>query len=91
MPARRGRGDRRGRTAGSGTEARRGTAPAPDWLVERSIGQGASPIEVHVGGCYMARNIRAVTREQALQATLGLLRHRVPPPVIFRPVSCADA
>ncbi|MFE3146544.1 DUF6233 domain-containing protein [Streptomyces sp. NPDC059218] len=48
--------------------------PAPDWMVERGIGQGAPPIEVHVGGCHMAQNTRAVTREQALQALVAGVR-----------------
>ncbi|MFB6989115.1 DUF6233 domain-containing protein [Streptomyces sp. NPDC056304] len=48
--------------------------PAPDWMIERGIGQGAPPIEVHVGGCYAARNVRPVTREQALQALVAGIR-----------------
>lgn len=48
--------------------------PTPDWTVERGIGQGAPPIEVHVGGCHMAKNARGVTREQALQALVAGVR-----------------
>lgn len=48
--------------------------PTPDWVVERGIGQGAPPTEVHVGGCHMARNTRSVTREQALQALVAGVR-----------------
>ncbi|MGW3735156.1 DUF6233 domain-containing protein [Streptomyces sp. NPDC005148] len=43
--------------------------PTPDWVVELSIGVGARPIEVHVGGCHAAgRRQRITTREQALAA-----------------------
>lgn len=31
--------------------------PTPDWIVELSIGVGARPIEVHVGGCYATGNL----------------------------------
>ncbi|MCX4398151.1 DUF6233 domain-containing protein [Streptomyces sp. NBC_00264] len=48
--------------------------PTPDWVVERGIGQGAPPAEVHVSGCHMARNTRPVTREQALQALAAGVR-----------------
>ncbi|MFJ7489659.1 DUF6233 domain-containing protein [Streptomyces sp. NPDC097727] len=48
--------------------------PTPDWMVERGIGQGAPPIEVHIGGCHMARNTQAVTRGQALQALVAGVR-----------------
>ncbi|MET8746906.1 DUF6233 domain-containing protein [Streptomyces sp. NPDC004728] len=48
--------------------------PTPDWVVERGIGQGAPPAEVHVGGCHMAKNARGVTREQALQALVAGVR-----------------
>ncbi|MFB6872313.1 DUF6233 domain-containing protein [Streptomyces sp. NPDC056323] len=48
--------------------------PTPDWMVERGIGQGAPPTEVHVGGCRMAQNTRPVTREQALQALVTGVR-----------------
>ncbi|MFD3495765.1 DUF6233 domain-containing protein [Streptomyces sp. NPDC058690] len=41
--------------------------PTPDWIVELSIGGGARPIEVHVGGCYAAgKRQRVISREQAL-------------------------
>ncbi|MFD5064584.1 DUF6233 domain-containing protein [Streptomyces sp. NPDC058394] len=43
--------------------------PTPDWIVELSIGVGARPIEVHVGGCYAAgKRQRGITRDQALAA-----------------------
>ncbi|MET7646978.1 DUF6233 domain-containing protein [Streptomyces sp. NPDC005426] len=43
--------------------------PAPDWVLEVGIGQGAPPSEVHVGGCYAAgKRRREITREQALAA-----------------------
>ncbi|MFG2220234.1 MULTISPECIES: DUF6233 domain-containing protein [unclassified Streptomyces] len=48
--------------------------PTPDWVVERGIGQGAPPAEVHVSGCHMARNTRPVTRELALQALVAGVR-----------------
>ncbi|WP_327124572.1 DUF6233 domain-containing protein [Streptomyces sp. NBC_01727] len=48
-------------------EERRPTTP--DRIVELSIGVGARPVEVHVGGCYAARKRhRAITRGQALAA-----------------------
>ncbi|WP_326604310.1 DUF6233 domain-containing protein [Streptomyces sp. NBC_01800] len=47
----------------------------PDWIVELSIGVGARPIEVHVGGCYAAgKRHRAITREQALAALADGIR-----------------
>ncbi|WP_457468525.1 DUF6233 domain-containing protein [Streptomyces sp. TE4109] len=48
--------------------------PTPDWVVERGIGQGAPPAEVHVSGCHMARNTRPATREPALQALVAGVR-----------------
>ncbi|WP_406318589.1 DUF6233 domain-containing protein [Streptomyces sp. NBC_00118] len=49
--------------------------PTPDWVVELSIGVGARPIEVHVGGCYAAgKRQRAITREQALAALADGIR-----------------
>ncbi|MET7545732.1 DUF6233 domain-containing protein [Streptomyces sp. NPDC005479] len=43
--------------------------PPPDWIIELSIGVGARPIEVHVGGCYAAgKRHHAITRERALAA-----------------------
>ena len=42
--------------------------PAPDWLIERGIGEGPA-VYVHVGGCHMAgKRSKGVTREQALRA-----------------------
>ncbi|MGW1706346.1 DUF6233 domain-containing protein [Streptomyces sp. NPDC002206] len=47
----------------------------PDEAPELSIGVGARPIEVHVGGCYAARKRRrAVTREQALASLADGIR-----------------
>ncbi|WP_392749224.1 DUF6233 domain-containing protein [Streptomyces sp. LN590] len=47
--------------------------PTPDWVVELSIGVGTRPIEVHVGGCYLAgKRQRVITREQALAALAAL-------------------
>ncbi|MFF3059941.1 DUF6233 domain-containing protein [Streptomyces sp. NPDC057909] len=43
--------------------------------MELSIGVGARPIEVHVGGCYAAgKRQRVITREQALAALAGGIR-----------------
>ncbi|WP_369228774.1 DUF6233 domain-containing protein [Streptomyces sp. R21] len=42
--------------------------PAPDWLIERGIGEGPA-VYVHVGGCHMAgKRSKGVAREQALRA-----------------------
>ncbi|MER5683425.1 DUF6233 domain-containing protein [Streptomyces sp. NPDC002205] len=47
----------------------------PDEAPELSIGVGARPIEVHVGGCYAAgKRRRAVTREQALASLADGIR-----------------
>ncbi|WP_030969749.1 DUF6233 domain-containing protein [Streptomyces sp. NRRL S-1824] len=49
--------------------------PTPDWIIELSVGVGARPIEVHVGGCYAAgKRHRAITREQALAALADGIR-----------------
>ncbi|MET7495112.1 DUF6233 domain-containing protein [Streptomyces sp900116325] len=49
--------------------------PTPDWIVELSIGLGARPIEVHVGGCRAAgKRQRVITREQALAALADGMR-----------------
>lgn len=43
--------------------------PAPDWLIEASIGKDAPPVYVHVGGCHMAgKRSKGVPREVALRA-----------------------
>ncbi|MGW7708237.1 DUF6233 domain-containing protein [Streptomyces sp. NPDC054771] len=58
-------------------ERRRGEErrpPAPDWVIERGIGQGSPPAEVHVGDCYAAKNTRATTRDQALHALAAGVR-----------------
>jgi Family of unknown function (DUF6233) len=48
-----------------GEEAR---PPAPEWLVQLSLGS-QHPVAVHVGGCHMAgKRFRGITREQALRA-----------------------
>ncbi|MBA4865946.1 hypothetical protein H1V43_32300 [Streptomyces sp. PSKA54] len=42
--------------------------PAPDWVVQMSIGS-QHPMAVHVGGCHMAgKHQRGISREQALRA-----------------------
>ncbi|MEU0060453.1 DUF6233 domain-containing protein [Streptomyces sp. NPDC006334] len=47
-----------------GIEAR---PPAPDWLLELSLG-GRHPVQVHAGGCPMAgKRPRGVAREEALR------------------------
>ncbi|MFD4232243.1 DUF6233 domain-containing protein [Streptomyces sp. NPDC058545] len=49
--------------------------PTPDRVMELSIGVGARPIEVHVGGCYAAgKRQRVITREQALAALADGIR-----------------
>lgn len=41
---------------------------APDWLLERGIGQGGKPAEVHRGDCHAAGKRRqAITRDEARQ------------------------
>ncbi|MER5720349.1 DUF6233 domain-containing protein [Streptomyces sp. NPDC002132] len=41
--------------------------PAPDWLLELSLG-GRHPVQVHVGGCHMAgKRPRGVNRQEALR------------------------
>lgn len=41
---------------------------APDWIVELGIGQGAPPVDVHIGGCHMAgKRRRTISREQAVE------------------------
>ncbi|MFE7788619.1 DUF6233 domain-containing protein [Streptomyces sp. NPDC057460] len=71
--------EQRGRERQQGEERR---PPTPDWIIELSIGVGARPIEVHVGGCYAAgKRHRAITREQALAALADGIRaciHRRP-------------
>lgn len=40
--------------------------PVPDWILERGIGQGAPPAEVHRGDCRVAGKRRAeITKDQA--------------------------
>ena len=40
--------------------------PAPDWVLELGIGQGAPPTEVHAGHCYaIGKRHRAIDRDQA--------------------------
>ncbi|MET7857813.1 DUF6233 domain-containing protein [Streptomyces sp. NPDC005318] len=49
--------------------------PAPDWVMEFSIGAGARPIELHVGGCCAAvKRQRVITREQAPAALADGIR-----------------
>ncbi|MGW5633967.1 DUF6233 domain-containing protein [Streptomyces sp. NPDC003832] len=43
--------------------------PAPDWLIEESLGRDVPPVHVHVGGCHMAgKRSRGVARDQAVRA-----------------------
>ncbi|MFJ3673943.1 DUF6233 domain-containing protein [Streptomyces sp. NPDC090106] len=43
--------------------------PAPDWLIEESLGRDTPPVYVHGGDCHMAgKRSRGVTREQAVRA-----------------------
>lgn len=40
----------------------------PDWIVELGIGQGAPPVDVHIGGCHMAgKRRRTISRDEATQ------------------------
>ncbi|MEU2284266.1 DUF6233 domain-containing protein [Streptomyces sp. NPDC013178] len=52
------------------TERQRGIAarpPAPDWLLELSLG-ARHPVQVHVGGCHMAgKRPRGIGRQEALR------------------------
>ncbi|WP_223778797.1 DUF6233 domain-containing protein [Streptomyces sp. 135] len=60
----------RGTAAGRRAEGERRRPPAPDWIIEKSIGDGP-PASVHVGGCYAAPKwprALGVTREQAREA-----------------------
>lgn len=51
--------------------ARRPPPPPPDWLLERGIGQGARPVLVHIGSCYMKFTRRkALSRDEARQALI---------------------
>ncbi|MET7492677.1 DUF6233 domain-containing protein [Streptomyces sp900116325] len=64
--------ERREREKRQGEERR---PPTPDWTVELSIGVGAQPIEVHIGGCQTRGNVqRVITREQALAALADGIR-----------------
>ncbi|MEU5901893.1 DUF6233 domain-containing protein [Streptomyces venezuelae] len=48
------------------TRGEQARPPVPEWIVERGIGQGGPPIEVHRGDCYAAGKRRTpVTREEA--------------------------
>ncbi|MGA5441528.1 DUF6233 domain-containing protein [Streptomyces griseoincarnatus] len=44
--------------------------PAPEWLMERGIGQGAPVTRIHQGGCHMAKGVRVkgITEEVAKRA-----------------------
>ncbi|MFF6801074.1 DUF6233 domain-containing protein [Streptomyces sp. NPDC012616] len=44
--------------------------PKPAWLIERGIGVGSPPMQVHRGGCRMAQGVRvqAITEDQARRA-----------------------
>ncbi|MYW30113.1 DUF6233 domain-containing protein [Streptomyces sp. SID2119] len=49
-------------------KAQRQAAATPDWIVELGIGQGAPPVDVHIGGCPMAgKRRRTITRNEAVQ------------------------
>ncbi|UQA90719.1 DUF6233 domain-containing protein [Streptomyces halobius] len=63
-------------------QARATPPPPPDWVVQLSIGHGAHPIAVHVGGCRSAgRRARPVSRDQAMRA----LTEGVDPCALCRP------
>ncbi|MGA5565294.1 DUF6233 domain-containing protein [Streptomyces platensis] len=50
-------------------QARATPPPPPDWVVQLSIGAGAQPVAVHVGGCRGAGSrARPVSRDQAMRA-----------------------
>jgi hypothetical protein len=44
--------------------------PAPEWLMERGIGQGAPVTRIHRGDCHMATGVRMkrITEEEAKRA-----------------------
>lgn len=49
-------------------KTQRKAAATPDWVVELGIGQGAPPVDVHIGGCHMAgKRRRTISREQAVE------------------------
>ncbi|MEU3184226.1 DUF6233 domain-containing protein [Streptomyces sp. NPDC006923] len=56
--------------------ARRPPPPPPNWLLERGISAGRTPIAVHLGNCRMHGGvITALTRQQAVEAlTVGGVR-----------------
>ncbi|NEB42227.1 DUF6233 domain-containing protein [Streptomyces sp. SID14515] len=48
----------------------------PDWIVNLGIGQGAPPVDVHIGGCPTAsRRRRTITREQAINQGVNPCAH----------------
>ncbi|MEU0370619.1 DUF6233 domain-containing protein [Streptomyces sp. NPDC006283] len=49
-------------------EHRARMAAEPSWCLSYDIGAQRRPIEVHVGGCGMAKRTKTVSREQALEA-----------------------
>lgn len=59
-------------------ERARGAAarpPAPAWIIERGIGQGGPPIEVHRGDCHAAgKRRRPCSEEEARQALADGIR-----------------
>ncbi|MEU6996666.1 DUF6233 domain-containing protein [Streptomyces sp. NPDC046465] len=56
-------------------QGERARPPAPDWIIERGIGQGGPPIEVHRGDCHAAgKRRRAVTEGEARQALADGIR-----------------
>lgn len=49
-------------------KAQRQVTATPDWIVELGIGQGAPPVDVHIGGCHMAGKRRqTISRDEAVQ------------------------
>ncbi|WP_405893795.1 DUF6233 domain-containing protein [Streptomyces sp. NBC_00104] len=42
----------------------------PEWLIQRGIGAGSPPVQVHRGGCDMAQGVRVkeITEDQARRA-----------------------
>lgn len=63
--------DRWIRQAESLQAAKAARQPPPDWLLERGIGQGARPVLVHTGSCYMQFTRRkTLSRDEARQALI---------------------
>lgn len=56
-------------------QGERARPPVPDWIIERGIGQGGPPIEVHRGDCHAAgKRRRPVTQDDARRALADGIR-----------------